>query len=147
MLREREQLEKELLALNALPQERLKDLVARGVLVSVTTFADHMRPDVHWIEPEEFGQAFDELTKEERIMTTSITVNAHGGWPVLVTTKQGEAGQEKSIHTTTVEPNTERTFYIHSGLQIVGVEEQPRPKQIEPEPLPDRDADCEDERE
>lgn len=60
-------------------------------------------------------------------MTTVVTVNAHAGWPVLVTTKQGEPGQEKSIHTTTVEPMTERAFYIHSGLQIVGIEEQPRP--------------------
>jgi hypothetical protein len=26
------------------------------------TFEDHMNPQVHWIEPEEFGKAFEELT-------------------------------------------------------------------------------------
>lgn len=59
-------------------------------------------------------------------MTTRITVDAHAGWPVLVILKYGEPNQAKSIQTERVEPNTERTFYVHSGLQIIGVEECPR---------------------
>jgi len=48
---------------DVLPQKRLEQLAAHGWLISVKTFADHMRPDVHWIEPEEFGTAFNELIK------------------------------------------------------------------------------------
>ena len=58
-------------------------------------------------------------------MTTAVTVDAHAGWPVLVTIKNGEPGYPKSVCAETVEPNTERTFYIHSGMQIIGIEEQP----------------------
>lgn len=58
-------------------------------------------------------------------MTTKVTVDAHAGWPVLVTIKRGETGYAKSVETETVEPNTQRDFYIHSGMQIVGIEEQP----------------------
>ncbi len=59
-------------------------------------------------------------------MTTSVTVNAHAGWPILVTLKYGEPTQAKSVTTERVEPMTERVFYIHSGIQIIGVEEMPR---------------------
>lgn len=61
-------------------------------------------------------------------MTTSVKIDAHAGWPVLVTLKYGEPSQTKSVTTERVEPNTERTFYIHSGLQIIGVEECPLPQ-------------------
>jgi hypothetical protein len=47
-----------------LPQAQLDQLVRTGHLVSVTTFADHMRPDVHWIEPEEYGKAFDAIAEQ-----------------------------------------------------------------------------------
>ena len=60
-------------------------------------------------------------------MTTSVKVDAHAGWPVLVIIKTGEPLQGKSVTTERVEPNTERTFYIHSGMQIIGIEECPRP--------------------
>lgn len=60
-------------------------------------------------------------------MTTKVTVDAHAGWPVLVTIKSGEPLAAKSVHTERVEPNTQRDFYIHSGMQIIGVEEQPLP--------------------
>lgn len=60
-------------------------------------------------------------------MTTAVTVNAHAGWPVLVTLKHGEPNAAKSVSTERVEPNTERVFYIHSGQQVIGVEEMPRP--------------------
>jgi len=59
-------------------------------------------------------------------MTTKVTVDAHAGWPVMVTIKHGEPNAQKSISTETVEPNTTRDFYIHSGQQVVGIEEQPR---------------------
>lgn len=58
-------------------------------------------------------------------MTTAVKVDAHAGWPVLVTLKHGEPLAAKSVTTERVEPNTERTFYIHSGLQVIGVEEMP----------------------
>ena len=48
-----------------LPQATLRDLATRGVILSVMTFDDHMRPDVHWIEPEEFGAEFERLTAGE----------------------------------------------------------------------------------
>lgn len=49
---------------DVLPLAQLRQLVATGRLVSMTTFADHMRPDVRWIEPEEYGTAFEELINE-----------------------------------------------------------------------------------
>lgn len=62
-------------------------------------------------------------------MTTAVKIDAHAGWPVLVTLKYGEPSQAKSVSTERVEPNTERTFHIHSGLRIIGIEEQPRPQE------------------
>ena len=56
-------------------------------------------------------------------MTTAVKIDAHAGWPVLVVLKYGEPYAAKSIVTERVEPKTERTFYIHSGLQIIGIEE------------------------
>lgn len=61
-------------------------------------------------------------------MTTKVTVDAHAGWPILVILKYGEPSQGKSVVTERVEPNTQRDFYIHSGLQIIGIEECPREK-------------------
>lgn len=58
-------------------------------------------------------------------MTTKVTVDAHAGWPVLVTLKHGEPGQAKRVTTQTVEPRTTHDFYIHSGQQILCIEEQP----------------------
>lgn len=59
-------------------------------------------------------------------MTTKVVVDAHAGWPVLVTVKNGEPNAPKTVETVIVEPNTIQEFYIHSGKQIIGVEEQPR---------------------
>ena len=59
-------------------------------------------------------------------MTTKVTVDAHAGWPVLVTIKDGEPTHEKHVRTEIVAPNTVRDFHIHSGMQIIGIEEQPR---------------------
>lgn len=61
-------------------------------------------------------------------MTTAVKVYAHAGWPVLVTLKHGEPGYDKTVTTETVKPKTERTFHVHSGCQIIGIEEQPLPK-------------------
>lgn len=61
-------------------------------------------------------------------MTTKVTIDAHAGWPVLVTLKYGEPSAAKSVSTERVEPNAVRDFYIHSGLQIIGIEECPLPK-------------------
>jgi hypothetical protein len=61
-------------------------------------------------------------------MTTAVKVDAHAGWPVLVVTLVGEPGYPQSAQSHIVEPLTEQTFYIHSGLKIVSVSEQPLPK-------------------
>lgn len=59
-------------------------------------------------------------------MTTKVTVDAHAGWPVLVTGLHGETNAEKQIFARIVEPNTVADFYIHSGFRITGIEELPR---------------------
>lgn len=63
-------------------------------------------------------------------MTTRVTIDAHAGWPVLVTLKDGELSYPKLVSTETVPPGEERTYYIHSGRQIIGIEEQPLPKEM-----------------
>lgn len=74
-------------------------------------------------------------------MTTSVTIDAHAGWPVLVTMEYGEPLQPKSVTSELVEPGTKRVFYIHSGLKIIGVSEQPRPT---PVPLAEPDDNGEE---
>lgn len=59
-------------------------------------------------------------------MTTKVTVDAHAGWPVLVTMKFGEVNSPKRIETAIVEPNTTQDFHIHSEMEIMGIQEQPR---------------------
>ena len=95
------------------------------------TFEEHMAPDVHWVENPEFSAAFAAFA-EGKEMTTKVSVDAHAGWPVAVVTRHGEPGQSMSYTTHLVEPNTVKDFYIHSGMQIVAIEECPRPK-VEPE--------------
>lgn len=57
---------------HVLPKAQLDQLVAQGKLMSITSFDEHMRPDVHWITPAEFGEAFDQLTKGETIMPKEV---------------------------------------------------------------------------
>ena len=59
-------------------------------------------------------------------MTTRVTIDAHAGWPVHVVLRHGEADYEKTFTSETVEPNTQRDFYLHSGQSIVHVEEGKR---------------------
>jgi len=87
-------------------------------------FEHFMSPDINWLTPSSFIAAFADLTGEER-MTTAVTINAHAGWPVLVLLKHGEPAQTKSFSTELVAAYSERTFYVHSGLSIVTVEECP----------------------
>lgn len=61
-------------------------------------------------------------------MTTKVTVDAHAGWPVEVTARYGEPSQPKSVSVHIVEPNTEQDFYIHSGMEILGVREIKKPE-------------------
>lgn len=58
-------------------------------------------------------------------MTTAVKIDAHAGWPVLVTTLVGESNGPHSVETHLVEANTERTFYIHSGVRVISILEQP----------------------
>ncbi len=53
-------------------------------------------------------------------MTTKVTVDAHAGWPVRVTTFEG-VGQ--AVYT--VEPNAVRDFYVHSSMDLRVHEVQP----------------------
>lgn len=58
-------------------------------------------------------------------MTTAVTIDAHAGWPVRVVSKQGEPGQLGRIQEDIIQPGTQRTFYLHSGMHIILVEEMP----------------------
>ena len=50
-------------------------------------------------------------------MTTAVVVKANHGWPVDVTRKDPKTG-EALAGPERVEANTERTFYIHSGMDL-----------------------------
>lgn len=56
-------------------------------------------------------------------MTTKVTVDAHAGWPVMVTLLSGEPGHIRQVTNELVEPGTTRDFYIHSGLRIINIDE------------------------
>lgn len=59
-------------------------------------------------------------------MTTKVTVDAHAGWPVQVTTIQlGSDGQPRMEDKRTVAPNTTQEFYVHSHAEI-HIKEMPR---------------------
>ena len=58
-------------------------------------------------------------------MTTKVTIDAHAGWPVMVTMIVGEPSYNKEVRTDIVEPNTTKDFYIHSGMRIINIEEMP----------------------
>lgn len=60
-------------------------------------------------------------------MTTKVTVDAHAGWPVEVTLRDGEPDYPKSARVVVVDPGTKTDFYVHSGLEIIGVRELKRP--------------------
>ena len=52
-------------------------------------------------------------------MTTKITVDAHAGWPVQVEISDQFPGQsEPTVTVETVQPQTERVFYVHSSRSI-----------------------------
>ncbi|MDQ0301374.1 hypothetical protein [Ancylobacter polymorphus] len=50
-------------------------------------------------------------------MTTTVVVKANHGWPVDVTRKDPKTGEPLS-GAERVEANTERTFHIHSGMDL-----------------------------
>lgn len=56
-------------------------------------------------------------------MTTRVEIDAHAGWPVLVTMLVGEPGTRKEVRTQIVQPNTNANIYIHSGCVITHIEE------------------------
>ena len=52
-------------------------------------------------------------------MTTTVTVDAHAGWPVKVMQVQLDAdGNATSQSETIVPPNTKQDFYVHSHLEL-----------------------------
>ena len=69
-------------------------------------------------------------------MTTTITVDAHAGWPVSVITVDQKFGmlEDGSLGPTgetfrtedTVEPNTVRSFYVTNSRSLT-ISELPRP--------------------
>lgn len=88
-----EGLELDLTGVYVLPQATLKELAAKGVIMSVMTFEDHMNPTVHWIEPEEFGRAFEELTSGENSMADdkfeAAHTDPHGSMPSFINARAG----------------------------------------------------------
>lgn len=63
-------------------------------------------------------------------MTTTVKVNSHAGWPVLVTITQYSnadrlAPQAVTVTQKIVPPNTIADFYIHSHQDIAMREIQP----------------------
>ncbi len=56
-------------------------------------------------------------------MTTKVTVDAHAGWPVEVTTVDrvqivGEESERVTESKTTVPPHTTQDFYVHSHREL-----------------------------
>lgn len=53
-------------------------------------------------------------------MTTKVTVDAHAGWPVKVTTISLDSSGAPTNETEEgiVEPKTVRNFYVHSGAEL-----------------------------
>ena len=52
-------------------------------------------------------------------MTTKVTVDAHAGWPVEVTTSdKGVDGVMSESGKTVVPPNTKQDFYVHSHREL-----------------------------
>ena len=52
-------------------------------------------------------------------MTTKVTVDAHAGWPVKVTSVQLDSeGKPSGESETTVAPNATQDFYVHSHLEL-----------------------------
>lgn len=58
-------------------------------------------------------------------MTTKVTVDAHAGWPVKVTSIAYDSTGETSRSDSVVPAHTHADFYIHSNMRIA-VEEMPR---------------------
>ncbi len=56
-------------------------------------------------------------------MTTTVKVEANHGWPVDVTPVNPKTGELSAVQR--VEKNTERTFYVHSGMDLLIHEVQP----------------------
>jgi hypothetical protein len=56
-------------------------------------------------------------------MTTTVIVKANHGWPVDVTHVTPKLGDQG--HTVRVEPNTEQTFHVHMGADLLIHEVQP----------------------
>ena len=59
-------------------------------------------------------------------MTTSVTIDAHAGWDVEVTTEDLDSNGvivPESKKTFVVTKNTKHTAYVHSYLQISSIKE------------------------
>lgn len=58
-------------------------------------------------------------------MTTRVTVDAHAGWPVQVEYTLGEPNAANALimKKEIVAPNTQKDFYIHSGMFITRIME------------------------
>lgn len=56
-------------------------------------------------------------------MTTTVTIDAHAGYAILVITLIGEPNTDQQIVETVVNPYEKEDFYIHSGCSIIHVAE------------------------
>jgi hypothetical protein len=60
-------------------------------------------------------------------MTTSVTIDAHAGWPVEVKTESIDtATGNVTVGTKIVDPGTQQTFYIYTNHNIVSIRELDR---------------------
>lgn len=71
-------------------------------------------------------------------MTTKVTVDAHAGWPVEVTTVdrvqiEGETAERVTESTTVVPPRAVQYFYVHSHREL-RIKELPAPPLAEQSP-------------
>ncbi len=61
-------------------------------------------------------------------MTTAITIDAHAGWDVEVTTERLNAHGDWEFNSkVVVKANTKETHYVHSHLRISGITEVRKP--------------------
>lgn len=67
------------LGLDELPQDMLETLFRDGEIATAVTFEQFMDPDIHWITPAEYRQAFEELTDMSTTRTEAAWTNPAGG--------------------------------------------------------------------
>lgn len=71
---------------------------------------------------------------QEIRMTTTVVIKANHGWPVRVQQKDPKTGEDINQEII-VEPNTEMTYVVHSGADLLIHEIQPDERTQEAAPV------------